>query len=62
MAGKSLFLKYNTGPSGHGMGPRPARRLALKLAGAEEVKVFVVEGEGGLTPGGATRPRTPPGG
>ena len=25
--------------------------MALKLAGAEEVKVFVVEGEGGLTPG-----------
>ena len=25
--------------------------LALKMAGAEEVKVFVVEGEGGLTPG-----------
>jgi len=27
--------------------------LALKLAGADEVKVFVVEGEGGLTPGAA---------
>jgi len=53
MAGKSLFLKYNTGPSGHGMGPAAGEALALKLAGAEEVKVFVVEGEGGLTPGGA---------
>jgi transketolase len=53
MAGKSLFLKYNTGPSGHGMGPAAGEALALKLAGAEEVKVFVIEGEGGLTPGGA---------
>jgi transketolase len=53
MAGKSLFLKFNTGPSGHGMGPAAGEALALKLAGAEEVKVFAVEGEGGLTPGGA---------
>ncbi len=53
MAGKSLFLKYNTGPSGHGMGPAVGEALALKMAGAEAVKVFVVEGEGGLTPGGA---------
>ena len=53
MAGKSLFLKYNTGPSAHGVGPAVGEALALKLAGAEEVKVFVVEGEGGLTPGGA---------
>ena len=53
MAGKSLFLKFNTGPSGHGMAPAAGEALALKLAGAEEVKVFVVEGEGGLTPGAA---------
>ncbi|MGA3219574.1 MAG: 1-deoxy-D-xylulose-5-phosphate synthase N-terminal domain-containing protein, partial [Acidimicrobiales bacterium] len=53
MAGKSLFLKYNTGPSAHGVGPAVGEALALKLAGAQEVKVFVVEGEGGLTPGGA---------
>ncbi|HTW06679.1 MAG TPA: 1-deoxy-D-xylulose-5-phosphate synthase N-terminal domain-containing protein [Acidimicrobiales bacterium] len=53
MAGRSLFLKYNTGPSGHGLGPAAGEALALKLAGAEEVKVFVIEGEGGLTPGGA---------
>ena len=31
--------------------------LALKLAGAEEVKVFVVEGEGGLTPGASHETR-----
>lgn len=53
MEGKTLFLKFNTGPSGHGMGPAAGEALALKLAGADEVKVFVVEGEGGLTPGGA---------
>ncbi len=53
MSGKTLFLKFNTGPSGHGMPPAAGEALALKLAGAEEVKVFCVEGEGGLTPGAA---------
>ncbi len=53
MAGKTLFLKANTGPSGHGMPPAAGEATALKLAGCEEVKVFVVEGEGGLTPGAA---------
>ena len=51
MEGKTLFLKFNTGPSGHGMPPAAGEALALKHAGADEVKVFVVEGEGGLTPG-----------
>ncbi len=51
MEGKSLFLKFNTGPSGHGMPPAAGEALALKLAGAGDVKVFVLEGEGGLTPG-----------
>jgi transketolase len=51
MEGKTLFLKWNTGPSGHGMPPSAGEAVALKLAGCEEVKVFVVEGEGGLTPG-----------
>ena len=51
MEGKTLFLKWNTGPSGHGMGPAAGQAAALKLAGCEEVKVFVFEGEGGLTPG-----------
>ncbi|MCK7477154.1 MAG: hypothetical protein M0C28_06320 [Candidatus Moduliflexus flocculans] len=54
MAGKTLFLKSNTGPSG----PRRARRgrrwrSRSKRAGADGVKVFVLEGEGGLTPGAA---------
>jgi transketolase len=53
MAGKTLFLKFNTGPSGHGMPPAAGEALALRLAGLEEVKVFAIEGEGGLTPGAA---------
>lgn len=53
MAGKTLFFKANTGPSGHGMPVAAGEALALKLAGADDVRVFVVEGEGGLTPGAA---------
>jgi transketolase len=53
MEGRTLLLKFNTGPSGHGMAPAAGEALALKLAGAEDVKVFLVEGEGGLTPGAA---------
>jgi transketolase len=53
MEGRTLFLKFNTGPSGHGMPPAAGEALALKLAGAGQVKVFVFEGEGGLTPGSA---------
>jgi transketolase len=53
MEGKTLFLKFNTGPSGHGMPPAAGEALSLRLAGASEVKVFVFEGEGGLTPGSA---------
>ena len=49
--GKSLFLKTNTGPSGHGAPAAAGIALALKRAGAAEVQVFIVEGEGGLTPG-----------
>ncbi len=50
-SGKTLFLKANTGPSGHGAPAAAGIALALKRAGAEGVKVFVIEGEGGLTPG-----------
>ena len=57
MEGKTLFLKFNTGPSGHGLPPSAGEAVALKLAGAEEVKVFVVEGEGGLTPGASHETR-----
>jgi transketolase len=57
MEGKTLFIKFNTGPSGHGQPPSAGEAIALKLAGAEEVKVFVVEGEGGLTPGASHETR-----
>jgi transketolase len=57
MEGKTLFLKFNTGPSGHGMPPAAGEAAALKLAGAGEVKVFAVEGEGGLTPGASHETR-----
>ncbi len=52
MEGKTLFLKFNTGPSGHGGPAAVGEALALKRAGAEGIKVFVIEGEAGLTPGG----------
>jgi transketolase len=51
MEGKSLFLKFNTGPSGHGSPPSAGEAMALKRAGADGVKVFAIEGEGGLTAG-----------
>ena len=51
MAGKSMFLKFNTGPSGHGSPVAAGEAVALKLAGADDVRVFAVEGEGGLTTG-----------
>ena len=49
--GKSLFIKFNTGPSGHGAPAAVGEALALKHAGCEEVKVFAVEGEGGHSAG-----------
>jgi transketolase len=57
MEGKTLFLKWNTGPSGHGMPCAAGEAVALKRAGAGEVKVFAVEGEGGLTPGASHETR-----
>ncbi|HEY72529.1 MAG TPA: transketolase [Thermoflexia bacterium] len=51
MEGKTLFLKFNTGPSGHGSPAATGAALALKRAGADGVKVFIFEGEAGLTPG-----------
>ena len=52
MEGKTLFLKFNTGPSGHGASAAAGEALALKRAGAGEVRVFAFDGEGGMTPGG----------
>jgi transketolase len=51
MEGKTLFLKFNTGPSGHGSPAAAGAALALKRAGCDGVKVFCFEGEAGLTPG-----------
>jgi transketolase len=51
MEGKTLFLKFNTGPSGHGSPAAAGEAMALKRAGAQGVKVFAIEGEAGLTPG-----------
>lgn len=51
MAGKSMFLKFNTGPSGHGTPVAAGEAMALKLAGADDVRVFAIEGEGGATAG-----------
>lgn len=51
MVNKSLFIKFNTGPSGHGAPAAAGEALALKRAGAGDVRVFFMEGEAGLTPG-----------
>ncbi len=51
MEGKNLFVKFNTGPSGHGAPCAAGAALALKHARAEGVKVFALEGEGGHTAG-----------
>ncbi len=51
MEGKTLFLKANTGPSGHGSPASAGAALALKRAGADGVRVMIFEGEAGLTPG-----------
>jgi transketolase len=53
MSGKTHFLKFNTGPSGHGLPVAAGQALALKRAGAGSVRVFALEGEGGLTAGAA---------
>ena len=51
MEGKTLFFKFNTGPSGHGSPAAAGEALALQRAGASDVKVFAFEGEGGHTAG-----------
>jgi transketolase len=51
MEGKTLFFKFNTGPSGHGSPPAAGAALALLRAGCPDVRVFAFEGEGGLTTG-----------
>ncbi len=51
-SGKTLFIKFNTGPSGHGPTAAAGEAMALKRAGAGSVKVIAMEGDAGLTPGG----------
>ncbi len=58
MSGKTLFFKANTGPSGHGLPVAAGEALALRMAGAADVRVFLLEGEGGLTPGAAHETRS----
>ncbi|MDE0914827.1 MAG: transketolase [Planctomycetota bacterium] len=50
MEGKTLFFKYNTGPSGHGAPAALGEAVALKHAGSK-ARVFAMEGEGGHTAG-----------
>ncbi|MCU0230172.1 MAG: transketolase [Acidobacteria bacterium] len=50
-AGRSLFLKYNSGPSGHGLPAAAGMALALRQGGLPQVRVFALEGEGGATAG-----------
>lgn len=51
MEGNTLFFKFNTGPSGHGAPAALGEAMALKHAGASDVRVFAMEGEGGHTAG-----------
>lgn len=51
MEGKTLFFKANTGPTGHGAPIAAGEAMALKHAGASDVRVFAIEGEGGHTAG-----------
>ena len=51
MEGKTLFHKFNSGPSGHALPAAAGEAMALKRAGAGQVKVITFEGEGGFTTG-----------
>ena len=51
MEGKTLFLKFNTGPSGHGSPAAAGRGAGAQARRCAGVQVFAFEGEGGLTPG-----------
>jgi transketolase len=53
MQGKTLFFKFNTGPSGHGSPSAAGQALALLQAGLKDVKVWAFEGEGGHSAGAA---------
>ncbi len=53
MEGKTLFVKFNTGPSGHGVPAGAGEAMALLHSGARDSCVFTLEGEGGLSAGAA---------
>jgi transketolase len=57
MEGKTLFFKFNTGPSGHGSPAAAGEAMALKRAGAGQVRVYAFEGEGGFTAGASWETR-----
>jgi transketolase len=57
MEGKTLFFKFNTGPSGHGSPAAAGEATALRRAGASQVRVFALEGEGGFTAGASWETR-----
>lgn len=57
MEGKTLFFKFNTGPSGHGSPAAAGAAMALKRAGMSDVRVYAFEGEGGLTTGASHETR-----
>lgn len=48
---KTLILKYNTGPTAHGVAAAVGQAFALKRAGCGETSVFVLDGEGAHTAG-----------
>jgi len=50
-AGKTLFIKFNTGPSGHGLPVSVGEAFVLKRAGLSNVRVWVIEGDKALTTG-----------
>jgi len=50
-SGKTLFLKFNTGPAGHGLPASVGEAFALKRAGLSNIKVWAIEGEGALSAG-----------
>lgn len=53
MVGKTMFHKWNTGPSGHGLPAAVGEAFALRYVGADDVLVWGLDGEGGLSAGGA---------
>src|SRR4029450_11229488 len=46
MEGKTLFLKFNTGPSGHGMAPAAGEATALKRPGCPHAHVLARHADG----------------